>query len=173
MFICNSFIKKPEVIIKDLNKNVENYFINVCETNELIKIKKDIDLDYLEGVVYLEYFDNIIMDFKYWDLVDQLWAYILDMIEAFLSNGIAETTFPDQPVLLSFKNISNEYILVSIDENIKKTWTLPKQELLTTLIFAAEDFFKQITKIFPSTAQYDLEFEKIKKLKINIKNGKC
>ncbi|MEI4803816.1 hypothetical protein WAZ07_21775 [Bacillus sp. FJAT-51639] len=171
MFICNSYMKRPKVIIRDLNKGLENYFIHICKTDEMNRIKKDIDLDYLEGVIYLKYFDNIIMDFRYWDLVDQLWAYILDMIEEFLVNGTAETYFPDQPILLSFKSISKDYMLLSIDGNVKKSWTLPKQEFLNTLIVSAEEFFTEMTKIFSSDVQYGLEFEKIKRLKTSINNG--
>jgi len=75
MFIIKSYIHYPNRPIYDLKKAKENssyYFIHINNTEEILRIKKDLDLDYIEGVLHLTYNNQVIIDFTYYDLIDQL-----------------------------------------------------------------------------------------------------
>lgn len=105
MFICKSYINKPDAKITNLekvNEEWEKYFIEVSEKNRITQLASKLDLDYLARVIYLKYGDEVILDFK-------LWAYILNLVEEFESNGDSQTLFPDQPIKTKFKKISDEY----------------------------------------------------------------
>lgn len=59
LFSCSSYLKIPGVIIKDLNKindEWKKYFIEISNTEELERIKNGIDVEELEGAMYLKYF---------------------------------------------------------------------------------------------------------------------
>ena len=172
MFICKSYINKPDVKISNLekvNEEWEKYFIEVSEKNRITQLASKLDLDYLAGVIYLKYGDEVILDFKLWDYVDQLWAYILSLVEEFESNGDSETLFPDQPTKIKFKKISDEYMIMVLETNTRYTWTLPSKEFLNTLLNESEMFFKNITESLSLTeGQYGFEMSKIQELKKKI-----
>lgn len=58
---------------------------------------------YIEGAIHLEINGTVIMSLESWDLVDQLWAYIAQGLEALTTEMSWNTTFPDQPTELTFK----------------------------------------------------------------------
>jgi len=144
MFIIKSYIHYPNRLIRDLKKAENNpsyYFVDINNSIEILNIKNDLDLNYIEGVIHLTYNDKIIMGFTYYDLIDQLWAYFLNMIEEFLKNQFSEMSFPDQPLPMSMANISDDYILFSINFI---QWKLPKYEFLNALLCGAKDFFEKM-----------------------------
>lgn len=172
MFICKSYICKPDAKISNLekiNEEWEKYFIEVSEKNEIAQLSNKLDLNYLGGAIYLKYGDEVILDFKLWDYIDQLWAYILNLVEEVLLTGSSETLFPDQPVKIKFKKISDEYMIMVLETNTRYTWTLPSKEFLITLLNESEIFFKSITESLSLTVdQYGFELSKIQGLKEKI-----
>lgn len=172
LFVCKSYINKPEEKISNvdkINEEWQEFFIEVSEKNKVAQLSSKLDLNYLVGAIYLKYGNKVILDFKLWDYVDQLWAYILNLIEEFVLKGSAETLFPDQPVKIKFKKISDEYMIMVLETNTHYTWTLPSQEFLTTLLNESEIFFKSITESLNLTeGQYSSEINKIEKLKEKI-----
>ncbi len=172
MFICKSYINKPETKISNLekiNEEWEKYFIEASDKNGIAKLSNKLDLNYLGGAVYLKYGDEVILDFNLWDYVDQLWAYILNLIEEFILNGSSEILFPDQPAKIKVKKISDEYMIVVLETNTRYTWTLPSKEFLIALLNESEFFFKSITKSLRLTEeQYSFEINKIQELKEKI-----
>lgn len=90
--------------------------------------------------------DQIILDFKLWDYIDQLWAYLVDLIENFILNNNSETLFPDQPIKVKLKKLSDEYLILILENNDHYTWTLPKQEIFITLLNESQKFFTNITE---------------------------
>lgn len=59
------------------------------------------DPDYVHGAIDFQINSTILFDKTMWDLVDQLWIYIvIAMEQASFSQG-AEFYFPDQPILVS------------------------------------------------------------------------
>ncbi|MFC7743159.1 hypothetical protein ACFQXA_22635 [Nocardiopsis composta] len=63
------------------------------------------DPDHIDGAIVLSVDGEVFFDESLWDLVDQLWAYILNMLEELGEKDSAKTFFPDQPVELVFRRI--------------------------------------------------------------------
>ncbi|HLC07162.1 MAG TPA: hypothetical protein VJJ26_03165 [Candidatus Babeliales bacterium] len=144
MFIIKSYIKYPNIPVYDLEdveKRPFHYFIDINNSEEILRIKKDLDLDYIDGVLHLTYNNQVIISFRSYDLIDHLWAYFLNMVEEFLQKKRSEMSFPDQPTPISMNYISDDYILFSINFT---QWTLPKYEFFNALLLGAKDFFEKI-----------------------------
>lgn len=54
---------------------------------------KRIDPDYIEGAILWSYDGRAILSEKHWDLVDQLWAYFIDGVEAVVKSETFEHYF--------------------------------------------------------------------------------
>lgn len=168
-FTINSYIKYPQKKITDLT-DVEQrpfyYFIHINNIEEIIRIKKQIDFNYIDGAICLTYNKKAIMDCRYYDLIDQLWSYILTMIELFLEDEKSEMSFPDQPLPMSMRATYDNYIIFSINF---VEWKLPKHAFLNALLMGAKDFFE---KIMISLQEINctclVELKKIKKLEQEI-----
>ena len=169
MFIIKSYIKYPERNVYNLNdieKRPFYYFIDINNTEEILRIKNDLDLDYIYGVLHLAYHTQVIINFTYYDLIDHLWAYFLHMIEEFLETNKSEMYFPDQPLPMSMKNISDQYILFSINS---VQWTLPKYEFFNALLTGAKDFFEKLMLLIEEEKNSCLfELRRIKQLQPKI-----
>lgn len=172
LFICKSYLTNPEVIISaldDINNKWEDYFIEITQKDKITHMVGRFDLDYLAGAIYLKYGDDVIFDFKLWDYVDQLWAYIINLVEDFILKGNAETFFPDQPVKMVLKVMSDDYVLFILESSTKNTWTVPKQQFLSTLLDSSEYFFDKLTENLGLDDNYYCnELNKIKELKRKI-----
>ncbi|MGP3780147.1 hypothetical protein ACTWKC_01920 [Bacillus sp. 4A_MP3] len=107
------------------------------------------------------------LDATMWDLVDQLWAYFLNLIEETIETGESETYFPDQPLLLKMKSISNDMLLFEIDE--KQKVLLPKLDFFKTLLKNAKGFFETMISFLEENCDYDYELNKIDELLTKIK----
>src|SRR5947208_1561419 len=117
MFSVKSYIKHPTRNIyqlEDIQKNPSYFFIDINDATSLVSIKNLIDLNYIEGAIVIEYDGKFILDFIMWDLVDQLWTYLIRMIEDTLNTGCAETYFPDQPIKLEMRKISEDYVQLNV-----------------------------------------------------------
>ncbi|MFD2698983.1 hypothetical protein ACFSVM_00745 [Paenibacillus shunpengii] len=109
MFHVNTFISRPDRKINDLSlleSNIEEYFVQIKNAPEILNLEDLLDFKYLNGAITLKYFQESLLDVTLWDLVDQLWAYILNVIENLMNLGEGETYFPDQPVKLRL----NQYL---------------------------------------------------------------
>lgn len=88
MFQVDSYLMKPHCKITDLSdvvKNPQNYFIEITDSSRLKEIYKDLDFQYLNGAICLRYYGESMLDMRYWDLVDQLWAYLMNLINCISS----------------------------------------------------------------------------------------
>ena len=166
MFILKSYLKRPSAKItslQDINQRAEEYFISINDKESIIKIKDKIDPNYIEGVLYLEYYGVVLMDFTYWDLIDQLWIYITDLIENCIEYGESETFFPDQSIRMSLKLINEKLVSFSIGSNKLVKRTLPKNELFKALLDSGELFFTKLQDYMG--LDYKREISKIKNIK--------
>ena len=172
MLTIKSYLKIPHLIINDLKKietNPEIYFVDIDNEKEIIKIKNQFDLDYLDGAICIAFNDQIIMDYEMWDLVDTLWAYFLILIKDVLEKGKAEMYFPDQAIQIKMQADKN-YIMFSLvmPNNGVRGWHLPKNLFLKALLQGAQYFFEKMIFIFPENQEdYVHELEKIKRLTKN------
>jgi len=171
MLVIQSYLKHPKRLIKNFEKVKKDpfyYFIEINNSIEIFNIKKDLDLYYIEGVIHLTYNNQVIMDFTYYDLIDHLWAYFLNMIEEFLQTRKSSMSFPDQPLPMSMENISDNEILFSINYI---QWKLPKNEFFSALLSGAKDFFEKMILLLEEDKDSHLfQLQKVKKLELKINN---
>lgn len=167
-----SYLKNPDYIINDINKinsQPEKYFIWIDDASRVKDVANIIDLNYIEGVITIEQNGKILMDFKYWDLVDQLWGYWINLIIDFVKFNKAETFFPDQPIKLELNRVSNEIVLLKLISKSTFSWTLPKNEFFNALLDGANHFFEKMTEYFGDVNKvYKYEDERIRKLKLDL-----
>ena len=105
------------------------------------------DEDYIEGSISCCINGQFFLTEEHWDLVDQLWAYILEGLSRLNRNEIYESTFPDQPLLLRLEPISEELVKVSVGNN---SYDLDRRILVRTLSTGANQFFSTMKKLYPN-----------------------
>lgn len=170
MFTIKSYIKIPHKIINDLKKVEQNpsaYFIDINNEKDILKIKNQFDLDYLEGAIYIAFNDQIIMDYEMWDFVDTLWAYFLILINDVMKKDKAEIYFPDQAIQIKMQ-ANKDFIMLSliVQNNKARQWSLPKDLFLKALLDGAQYFFEKMALIFEENQEdYLDELKKIQNLK--------
>lgn len=171
LFYVNTLICRPDKKITDLSilkSNQEEYFVDINNLNDLKNIEHTLDFDYLEGAIIIKFNDQILMDVTTWDLVDDLWAYILDVIEKVLNTGFGETYFPDQPLRLSMRSLANDLLLFELDTPIQVKATVPKRDFLLTLIEGAYYFFQKMNESYGNNIDYNDEIEIIESLRTKL-----
>lgn len=163
IFFISSFIKKPGTKIADLkDKGLSDKFINIDNFEQLLSLKKKLDPDYVEGYIFITYKGQVILDAAYWDLVDQLWAYILSMILEVMQNKYAKTCFPDQPLEINFELVDSN-IIFTIGEY--HSFVLPKDIFFENLIYHAQKFFEFYIKLFGNRSFISIQLKKIEIIK--------
>ncbi|WP_083484882.1 hypothetical protein [Paenibacillus ihumii] len=120
----------------------------------MLNLENSLDFDYLNGAITLKYFEQTLLDATLWDLVDQLWAYILNVLDDMLNTGYGETYFPDQPVKLSLKSLSGNTVLFELESNNHLKVALPQNELIETLLNGADEFFQCMETYFKGKCNY-------------------
>lgn len=140
MLEIKTYIKKKGIIKK--NDNLDEFFILV-NTSEVFKFVED--FCYMEGALEIIWNNELIIGLKQWDLIDQLWIYLIDAIGEIL-NGKKEISFwfPDQPIEVKLFDFSNGNVMLTIDN--KKIFE-EKNYLFKQLLDAASSFF--IKMIYP------------------------
>jgi hypothetical protein len=98
---------------------------------------------YIEGAMELMIDDAMISCVRYWDLIDQLWAYIVQGVEKLKAGQKFETYWPDQPIRLAMTPLPSEQLLVersgTSDPDIKVV--VDKYEMIDALLAGASTFF--------------------------------
>src|SRR5699024_6545004 len=107
--------------------------------------------------------------FSLWDLVDQLWCYFIQLLEDVLQTGYGMTYFPEQPIKMEMKVVSNDLLLFSLDEGRKIRELLPMQEFLVALLQGSEDFYSSFVLYFDRKIDISYELNKIHDIKVQLK----
>lgn len=172
MFSINTFIKYPQ---RKITRRLENtdfdgleYFFNISDNSELVKTSSELDFSSLDGAITINYFDCPIMGFRYWDLVDQLWAYFLNLITDYLNKGTVEMTFPDQPVKIKFTKLSDKAVVFNLGHE-PDPFTFRTKDFFQALVSAAEEFFTTLSLVVKD-GRYKPEIGKICTIKGLLKN---
>ncbi|WP_051835595.1 hypothetical protein [Streptomyces sp. NRRL S-481] len=115
------------------------------------------DPDYIDGAIDLFVHGVPILDRELWDCVDQLWAYICNMVEELRTQEKTYSYFPDQPVKLTFKRIRAGQILVSLNWPTEGRQAVVEEDLfLEQLQESGREFFEQMKDLVPiNTGAYD------------------
>ncbi len=168
MISIKSFLTIPTKKITNLDKiskKPHKYFIEITDKQKILEFKRKYNLEIIEGAIVIDFQNKTIMNFRHWDIIDELWASILDLIEAFnnSNDGYAEDWFPDQPCPIKF--IAHEKELIQFHLGDSK-WILPKEMFFFKLLEASELFFNSLIAYFPENKDwYQCELKKIEDLK--------
>ncbi|GDY32628.1 hypothetical protein [Gandjariella thermophila] len=112
-----------------------------------------VDERHVEGAIEVVVDDVTVIDRSMWDDVDQLWAYIIDMIQVLEASGESHTYFPDQPIKLSLRKVGPELVLITLQAGEEsRRATVDRQELIREIKREAEDFFRQLSILMPANA---------------------
>jgi hypothetical protein len=109
------------------------------------------DPRHIEGAIELTINGVQILDTFVWDYVDQLWAYISDMIVALGERGEASTYFPDQPIRLSFRKqgLSRVLVTLELDASTRRVASINESELVNALRVGGLAFFRKMSELVP------------------------
>lgn len=129
-------------------------FIKINESFILIdnfknKIK---DADYIEGAIELNIYGNKIINLEMWDLIDQLWAYLINgLVIVYKENKkLFSTFFPDQPIKIQYKYMNESLLLIQVFLNDKvNSIQVEKKEFLKEIIEKGKLFFEKLISIVP------------------------
>lgn len=143
MIVESYLIKSKQLLIKDLDNIDPEVFVNIKDFKRLDPLL--LDFNYLEGAISIKRYNKEVLGFRYWDLVDQLWEYFVDAIDRVCSDGTAQFSFPDQPLLVQIKK---EYSLLKL--HIGDVLHLFDLKLfLDTMLSAAIVFFTNLKELSP------------------------
>lgn len=105
---------------------------------------------YIEGAIDLVINGTRLLGFEDWDLVDQLWAYLLDgLFSVFQSGKPFEIFFPDQPLKLQLSRATEHRINFSVGNH---SANVSATSLLFVLAQGGQDFIKEIRRLAPSSS---------------------
>lgn len=169
MILVKSYLCNPNKIITDLSQlkaNPEDFLIDIDDDRAIQKIKDAIDLDYMNGVIYIQHGDQVIFDYGMWDLIDQLWSYIITVIEKYKEQGIGSSYLPDQPIRFELQKTRGNKLVFTLQGTQEKEWLFSESQFLNALLEGANHFFSKLKKlslIDDESCMYELN--RIKKLK--------
>lgn len=124
------------------------------------------DCRHIDGAIELTIDGLVLISQDQWDLVDQLWIYIINGIECVMSKKDYTTHFPDSPISLSFKQIDSPTEIEMIVG--QKSIVYNTQELANALLSEAERCLQEIGRIVGDRHSYKEELHKIMRLRIII-----
>lgn len=126
----------------------DDIFIPITDFQGMIK-----DRNYVPGSIELQVDGKVIMARNVWDYISDLWPYLLHGIEALLDGQREwETYYPDQPISLAFKVIANNRVAITIDCPENESAVCGKNELVDSMLSAADVFFSNLLRIDPDSA---------------------
>jgi hypothetical protein len=106
------------------------------------------DENYVEGWIALSVDGHVLLNESHWDLVDQLWAYLIDGISESLNSGRAfECFFPDQPLKLRIQPMSWDELVFTVGEHSTRT---SKTSFVKAIATGGREFFRRIKSFIPS-----------------------
>jgi hypothetical protein len=108
------------------------------------------DKNYIEGAIACCINGREIFKIDHWDLVDQLWTYIVDGLRKLDKGQKYEGFFPDQPLRLQLETVSSKHTLVTIgNQSIK----VDSASFRSTMKEGALAFFAKMKNICPEAGQ--------------------
>jgi len=159
---------KPIFNLQDATNKPTQYFIDIEDKSGMKSALQQLDLNYLNGAIIMEVHANSIMNFNHWDLVDQLWAYLINTVEELLKNNEGSTFFPEQPIKFKLKTIASNSILVTIDDGKETNQLVDKRAFLSKLLTSAERFYSLLNFYFSENVDYKSELNQINSLKLRL-----
>ncbi len=117
---------------------------------------------YINGAIICRINNQKLFNETHWDLVDQLWAYILQGLESLQSDTDFSIYFPDQPLQLSFCLLNPKVVEVILGN---KQFRFERTIFFRTLALGAENFFLRMKVLLPNDIpSWEIELNKAKKI---------
>ena len=138
MIEINTYLKKQVVIssLENINEEMARYFVPLKSKADLCYID---DFAYIEGAITIRSDEEYILDFRHWDLVDQLWVYLLHAAyEMLTQKKEVKFYFPDQPIEFKMKMVSDYAILLSVKG---EKHVVNSKEFVEALLEGGQHFF--------------------------------
>lgn len=133
---------------------IEEAFVPVSKFKDEIP-----DTFYVEGAIELTINGVEFLTKNHWDLIDQFWSYIVNVLEELEHQNECSTYFPDQPIKLALelnKTLRQINIELNVPESrfvihppeIRKI-TVALDEFLAAVNEAGQKFFLRMAEIVP------------------------
>ncbi len=120
------------------------------------------DENYIEGAICCEIGGQSILGKEHWDLVDQLWVYVVEGLVTLSRDETYECSFPDQPLHFRLVPHSDYYIDVTIGET---SYRVDRVTFISAMKEGAERFFTTIKSLCPgSTDTWDRYLEEVQSM---------
>lgn len=129
-----------------MNYEIHTYLKEKSEFVPMCQASRPGDLDYIEGAIYWSIGSQTLMSQEHWDLIDQLWAYIVNGVRELMQSGAYETYFPDQPLRLAFRLANATSIEVEVGEMAA---IVDREAFFHSLADGAERFFTAMISLVP------------------------
>lgn len=111
------------------------------------------DPHYVEGAIELVVEGVEIFGLPEWDLVDQLWAYICEMLGKFRTQNQVQISFPDTPIDFVLKRSSPGRVLVTaLMAREKRSISVSESEFVSALQAEARQVLGRMSELIPSNA---------------------
>lgn len=145
MFTIKTFVYNPLLMPYDdrkVTKSPDTYLIPIEDMATIEQIKHLLDPDYMAGVIYLAYNNQVIFDVGMICEVEQLWGLSLNMIEEYLIIRNGKTGFPGDPGDISIKKVSENCLNLHLWIGESYDYLLPEKEFIRAWLHGAEYFYK-------------------------------
>lgn len=126
------------------------------------------DSDYIDGALVLNVNGVELVNVKMWDLIDQLWVYLVDGLELVSRGKEFKTYFPDQPIELCVQPVSDSLVLVSVKiRSLVNQALVSREEFISALASEAQRFFTAMGRLVPHEQRfYETTLQKIHNLRL-------
>lgn len=108
------------------------------------------DKNYIEGAIVCSIGGRNLFQLQHYDLIDQLWAYIVDGLKKLRDGEDYDVFFPDQPLRLRFTVISPQCVEVSIGNATNR---VDYDAFRSMLKRGALAFFAKMREVYPEASE--------------------
>jgi hypothetical protein len=124
------------------------------------------DPRHIDGAIELTVNSIPLIVKEQWDLIDQLWIYIVNGMESVVNGESYTSSFPDSPTKLSLKLIKTANLIeMTVGD---KTITHNLQELGNALLDGAANCLEELGRIMKKSDSYQEELQKINQVKTKL-----
>lgn len=108
------------------------------------------DESYVEGWIDLKVDSQHILTSDHWDLIDQLWAYLVDGVTTIEHESDKwDTSFPDQPLRLALQRFPDGSLKVSLGESES---TVSYRSFRNCIANGGLQFFQRLKDLMPDSS---------------------
>lgn len=120
------------------------------------------DRAYVYGAIELEIGRKTIFDTALWDLVDQLWAYLVNAMEDLARGSPCRFWFPDQPLEVEFDILKGDEVRIDVPLFADRYAKLDRKYFVMRILGEAKRFFAAMNEI--TGGVYSREITRIERI---------